>query len=627
MFWWQGLDGSRILTYFTNEIGQGIDPEAIARYSSQLANQHELSETVWLYGVGDHGGGPTADMLNLAASWEKNELFFTLESGTMDGFLDRLQQSLPHLNVPVWTDELYLELHRGTYTTKGDRKRKNRQLEVLLGTAEILRTIAAIEWGLDYPLAELTTAWQTVLTNQFHDILPGTAIPDVFADADLADAEVREVCEREIALALVGNAPSDEITIWNVLNWKRSQLVCVSAMADIAAIRDLQTDWLLPVQPIEAAVLFPAHVPSLGSARYQLLRSADTVNVATDLVVDRDRLENSHVRINLDPSTGDILQILDKRSQRQLLSAPARLQCFDDRGQYWDAWNIDPNYESKPLHEFSLQSLDIVETGPLRAAICIVRKFRRSTIAQTLKLETGNPQLVIHTQLDWQDTHTLLKAAFPLNFTAPTTTYEIPYGAIARSTFGDNPMDAAKWEVPALRWADMSADGIGLAVLNDCKYGYDAKPDCLRLTLLKSPTWPHPTSDIGQHEFTYSLVPHAGSWQQADIVRRGYELNYPLRVSPGARSLPSNAMAIDADNIVLAAFKQSEDERAWIVRLYEAHGEAVRTTVQMRWAIASLQLCNLLERESETHPFIGNQFCCHFEPFEIQTYRIQLKSP
>ncbi|MGK7908196.1 MAG: alpha-mannosidase [Synechococcus sp.] len=622
VFWWQGLDGSRILTYFSNDIGQGVDPEAIAQYSTLLRDNHELSEVVWLYGVGDHGGGPTADMLNVARSWARDDLFFVLEPGTIDQFLDHLQQSLPFLELPVWDDELYLELHRGTYTTKGDRKRQNRQLEVLLGTVECLRSIAAIEKYLEYPQKPLTDAWQQFLTNQFHDILPGTAIPEVFEDADRADVTVREICQQQVA-PLLAEASGERICLWNGLNWERSQLVMLVTEEDVYALRDLQTQAVLPIQQVDGGILFRATVPSLGAACYEQIGRLMDVPVASDIRVDRDLLENALVSVQIDPASGNILQIFDKRTQRPLLSAPATLQCFEDRGQYWDAWNIDPDYDSNPLPEFKLISREVVETGPLRGSVRIVRLFRQSTIVQTLRLEAGNPQLFVHTQLDWQDTHTLLKAAFPLSFTAPTATYEIPFGAIARSTMRATAMEAAKWEVPALRWADMAAESMGLAVLNDCKYGYDAQPGCLRITLLKSPTWPHPTSDLGLHEFTYCVLPHEGDWRMAGVVRRGYELNHPLVALSGKWIGAGAVLEVDADNIVMAAFKRSQDGLAWILRLYEAHGLSVKATVRLKWAIAAVQRCNLLEHGQEFLPFENSRFSCHFSSFEIKTYRIQ----
>ncbi|MEM9536215.1 MAG: glycoside hydrolase family 38 C-terminal domain-containing protein, partial [Cyanobacteria bacterium P01_E01_bin.45] len=368
--------------------------------------------------------------------------------------------------------------------------------------------------------------------------------------------------------------------------------------------------------------LFPANVPSVGTVGYELVRDGGSPEYSSELVVERDRLENSVVYVQLDTATGDILQIFDKRTQRQLLSAPAGLQCFDDRGQYWDAWNIDPDYASKPLHEFELMSMEVVEAGPLRAAVQVVRQFRQSTIVQTLRLEANNPQLFIHTQLDWQDTYTLVKAAFPLSFSAPVATYEIPFGAIARSTVRETEIDASKWEVPALRWADMSGDGVGLAVLNDCKYGYDAKPDCLRLTLLKSPTWPHPTSDLGQHEFTYSLLPHGRDWRGAEVVRRGHELN-ELPMVLGEDWDTGSLLEIDADNVVVAALKRSEEDCAWILRLYETHGKAVETTVKLKCGIESLHTADLLEQEIEAVEFLGDRFTCQFKPFELQTFRFK----
>ncbi|WP_038026925.1 glycoside hydrolase family 38 C-terminal domain-containing protein [Synechococcus sp. PCC 7336] len=633
LFWWEGLDGSRILTYFCNELGQGIEPEAIAQSVVQWERDCGTRESLWLYGVGDHGGGPTADMLNVASSWGQDDLFFSLEPATAEAFFDRLKPNLDQLELAVWRDELYLEFHRGTYTSKADRKRQNRQLEVWLTNVEKLRAIAAIEANIPYPQQDLQAAWQTFLTNQFHDILPGSAIPEAFADADRADGEVRRVCREAIAALADGNGDRDRFSVWNLLNWERRELVELSDtdwnLENVSGVLEIETSQVLPIQVTDSGLMFPARVASMGAAQFQLLRGAIAAlpEVDSPLEVAGDRLENRYVRVQIDLKTGEIGQIVDKRSGRALLSGNAELQVFDDRGQYWDAWNIDPEYEAKRLEGLKLVAIEVVESGPLRASVRVVWQFRRSRLQQEIQLEADAAFVTVCNQWDWQESHLLLKANFPLAFSAPLATYEIPFGAIERSTLGETSQERAKWEVPALRWANLSGDGMGLAVLNDCKYGYDAKPNGLRLTLLRSPTWPDPNSDLGRHEFVYRLVPHAGNWRAAGIVRQGWHLNNALYPLPqGSISGDRPLIEIDSEAIVLAAWKRAEDGAGWIVRLYESCGESVTTEVQVSQAIGSLQVCDLLENAMSELPARGDRFAVTFKPFEIQTYRLQLQA-
>ena len=665
VFWWEGIDGSRILTYFTNELGQGIEAAAIAKSVAGYEADCQLQESLWLYGVGDHGGGPTADMLNVARSWAKEELFFSLEPSTSDRFLDRLQASVPQLELPVWRGELYLELHRGTYTAKADRKRNNRQLEILLRNIEILRTAAAVAGRLAYPEESLWTAWQLLLVNQFHDILPGTAVPEVFADADAADAEIRRVCDRLLEELLeettTVNADRDGFSVWNfTLDLEGSQLVELAAnrwnLSEVTAILATDTGEALPVQRVENGVIFPVRVRGVGSRhccfqRAQPEKGASVAAVTSiaseDLRLDCDpqqsfwQLENPSLQVRVNSETGNILQLLDKRSGLPLLSAPATLQCFADCGQYWDAWNIDPDYEAKQLETPQLVSIAVTETGPLRIAMRVVRSFRRSRIQQDYQLDGQSPALTVKTEIDWQEEHILLKAAFPLAFTAPTATYEIPFGAIERSTTRNTPQDRAKWEVPALRWADTSGSDRGLSLLNDCKYGYDATPDRLRLTLLKSPTWPDPNSDLGYHEFTYQLLPHAGNWRAANVIQQASRLNNPaIALSPLCITSAAPVPIIDATNIVLAACKPIGARPGWIVRLYEATGRETTATATFTIPTCdgaptpitaetvsgglSFELCDLLEHRQQALPaIIGREVILHFKPYEVLTIAVR----
>ncbi|MEE3716181.1 glycoside hydrolase family 38 C-terminal domain-containing protein [Tumidithrix elongata RA019] len=661
IFWWQGLDGSKIFTYFSNEIGLGIEPVAIAKFLSGQEQKHSIQDGLWLYGVGDHGGGPTADMLDLGREWSKSDLFFTVESGTAENFILSLKASIEasNANIPTWNDELYLEFHRGTYTTKADQKRQHRQTEILLGNAEKLCAIAAIVKAANYPKAQLDLAWQGLLLNQFHDILPGTSIPEVFEDADRTWAEVRDICNGLIAEAISCrmrtaaspplSEPETTYQVWNLLNWSRSELVEIpveipkefssdrNPIENSYFIEPNNPSELIPTQQTEHGILFRAtDIPSMGTYGFRLLQiqtpasvSVPSLNISEDSTAIY--LENQYLKVTVDTESGEISQIFDKRYQHSLLRQPCELQFFSDRGQYWDAWNIDPEYESKQLSGLRVEGISIHERGEIRVTLRIVRRFGNSQFQQDIQLNAYDAYLTVKNWVDWQEEHTLVKVAFPVSWRSPFATYEIPMGAIERSTLGETAAAKAKFEVSAQFWADMSSEGIGLSVLNDCKYGYDAKPDQLRLTLLRSPNFPSPQSDRGQHEFIYRLVPHQGNWREAGIVQQGYGLNHPCLLTSALSQENFSFLRTSAANVILSAMKQSEDRSGWILRFYESYGQAVSTDIFLipNLQITSIQECDLMENSiceveksgGGTHPE-GNRFTANFQPYEIKTFKL-----
>lgn len=632
IFWWQGLDGSKILTYFSNDIGAGIEPVAIAKFLAQQESQHHIQTCLWLYGVGDHGGGPTADMLDLGREWQASALFFEIASTTAENFISILRQELDVADIPTWRDELYLEFHRGTYTSKADQKLKHRRTEILLTNTEKYRAILSIYQKASYPIQQLEKAWKGLLLNQFHDILPGTSIPDVYVDADQTWDEVNQICHT----LLNQNEESDVRYLWNFHNWMRDGIVAIADREDYMDSIDSElfvqfdcSDDLLPTQRTEAGLIFRAHhIPSMGASGFRIVarNRSQSVLSTPPISVTPTCLENQYLKVSIDPELGEISQILDKRYDRYLLGSTCELQFYADKGQYWDAWNIDPEFEHKKLDGLTLESIQVKEDGVIRVALQIVKRFKRSRFVQEIQLEAHSPYITVKTWVDWQEQHVLVKVDFPLSWRSSFTTYEIPMGAIARSTLGETPEAKAKFEVPAQFWADMSGDGIGLSVLNDCKYGYDAKPNHLRLSLLRSPQWPCPDSDRGIHEFTYRLLPHQGSWQTAHTVQRGYELNNPLTV----HKLPFECdrhnfslLSTSSHQVVLSAFKLSEDQTSWILRFYEAHGQQVQEAISFSTNIVSVQECDLLENRLCELQHQATQFCCEFQAFEIKTFRIQ----
>lgn len=622
VFWWRSPDGSQILSLMSAPIGETINPVKMATYAYQWQTQTGFPASLWLPGIGDHGGGPTRDMLEIARRWQQSPLFPDMEFTTATKYLQQINTQ----HLPTWEDELYLEYHRGCYTTHADQKRWHRRCEGLLFQAELFATLAGIPHR-----GEMETAWKQVLFQQFHDILPGSSITQVYEEALTQWQQVEQqagnilqtslgAIASQITLPEPPHTGSIPVIVFNPLNWRRSEVVQITLPHHQCwHIYDL-TGKQLESQISEASTLLflATDIPSVG---YRLFWLSPTTTYSPVLPTPPDWvLENEYLQVVINPETGDLASVFDKTHQREVLGGEGnQLQAFQDSGQYWDAWNIDPNYIQHPLPPTHLKSLHWVESGPVQSRVRVVRQLGASVFCQDYILQTGSPLLKIATTVNWQENQVLVKAAFPLNLTADFATYEIPCGAITRTTQPQTPAERAKWEVPALRWANLTTgDAYGVSLLNDCKYGYDSQPHQLRLTLLRSPNWPDPKADRGHHEFTYALYPHQGSWQSAHTVRRGYELNIPLQhlvnPTPQVPSLPPSLSFLDlsADNLVLMALKPAEDHpEQLIIRCYECHGETAELHLQSDIGLTLGNAVDLLERP------LGE-----FSPSVIQPWKI-----
>lgn len=642
-FWWQAPDGTRIFSIMTPPIGESMDPVKMGRYAQGWEASTICPDSLWLPGVGDHGGGPTRDMLEVARRLKASQLLPQLKPSSMTEFCQQVEktlakgadwdeqqaQAIPR-NIPVWNDELYLEFHRGCFTSHADQKRYNRRCEHLLTEAEMFSAIATLITQAPYPKTELETAWKKVLFNQFHDILPGSSIPEVFVDAnqewELAQQTALELREKALgAIATQIRLPEPPapdavaIVVHNSLNWTRSDVVHWQAPSNGIVLNSagslVQTQFNPQTQTLS---IWVNSVPSIG---YCVLWYVPTALPTATALPEGWVLDNGHLRVEICKNTGNIASVWDYAAQRSILTGQGNtLEFFQDQGQYWDAWNIDPNYVQHLLESAEIQSISMPDliNGAVEQCIEVTRRWRNSTFTHTYRLALQSSVLKIETQVDWQETHVLVKAAFPLSISAEYATYETPCGAIERPTL-PNPQpltehQKAKWEVPALHWADLTQSGdevYGVSLLNDCKYGYDAQPDCLRLTLLRSPTWPEEGCDRGFHSFTYALYPHTGSWQQAKTHQKGYELNRPLiaqtlahpHYDSGKKIAAGSFLSGFADNLVLMALKQSEDSpEDWIVRCYEACGQPADATLESRLPLKPAHLVDGLER-----PILGEK--------------------
>jgi len=676
LFWWEAPDGSRLLTYFPHEYSNEFEPEQITRdlssyapliYGNKLTDSPQM---LYLYGIGDHGGGPTRTMLDRANELrDPNIVFPKIEFSTAKEFFADLDNELPNLKVPTWKDELYFEYHRGVFTTQSDTKQRIRHDEELMLDAEKYASLASL-YGHAYAQDELQLAWKNLLFDHFHDVMPGSGIAVNYLDAkrnleDVARSanEVTNGALSELLAHINTQGDGVPVVVFNSLSWPRTEVVEFEAQLPDKA-KQLEVldsaghtveSQLLSIDPATNRVhlLILAHAPALGYKVY-FVRSANNPAsskfaaskiTAQHVTASGMTLSNGYVRIKVDPQTGCVTSLFNLHDQTETL-APSEtdsggpktfacgnlLQAFYDKPKRWDAWNIDADFEKQHWDLDKADAVKLIEHGPLRSVIRVKKHFQNSTFVQDITMYAGMPRVDVKMNVDWHEKHILLKVAFPLSAHNDKATFEIPYGSIERPTTRNTLAEQAKFEVPAQRWADLSDARHGFSLLNDSKYGYDAKGNVLRLSLLRSPEWPDPHADEGQHEFTYSLYPHAGNWRDAQTVRRGYELNYKLRALPSlkhAGSLPSehSFVQVEADNVVLTALKKSEDDASLLLRFYEWAGKTSNVIIHLPEGAQSASETDLLEKPIADLAFHENNVTVPTKPYEIKTVKIKFASP
>ena len=685
LFWWEAPDGSRLLTYFPHDYANSIDPSKMADDLAMYAPAMKSNEMMYLFGVSDHGGGPTRTDLDRAKQFmDPNVVFPTVKFGTAQGFFDDMQKNLPNSNIPTWKDELYFEYHRGVQTTQAETKRRIRESEHLLEDAEKFASIASLfgKGGADvaavtgpgsricceqwkgYPQAVLTDAWKKTLFDEFHDIMPGSGIAVNYRDAmnDLTEVrraarEVQDTALREIAAHVKTEGAGVPIVVFNPLSWPRRDVVEVETQS----ADSMQNPWgydatgkPAPTQLVSqdmsthrAKVQMLVSVPAMGYATYFVRPHVQTKIPPTFVTATDTSLENQFIRIKVDPKTGCMNSIFDKRTNTEALGEAVQpktpydgppypgvcgnlLQAFVDKPKDWDAWNIDADFEKQRWDLMQADEVKLVESGPLRYVLRVRQHFQNSKFVQDITMYPGQARVDVHMSADWNEKHILLKVAFPLSAHADFATYEIPFGSIQRPTTRNNPRELAMFEVPARQWADLSDATHGFALLNDSKYGYDCKGNVLRLSLLRAPTWPDPHADEGHHEFTYSILPHAGSWTNAGVMQQAYQLNYPLvamQAEAHAGELPAEKsfFSVDAPNVVVTAIKKAEDDDGVIVRWYEYAGKQTTVNLKLPRAAASVSLVNLMEQNEGALTATGDFVAVPTKPYEIRTVKVMFK--
>jgi len=663
LFWWESPDGSRVLTYFPHDYVNQIEPVGMARDLADQLPKTKSPELMHLYGIGDHGGGPTREMLESARRWQAPAaLYPRLRFSSAQSFFDDISKKLDTLTVPTWKNELYLEFHRGTYTTQAKTKQNNRRGETLMLNAEKFSSLASL-FGRGYPQSELNDNWRKVLFNQFHDILPGSSIAPVYVDSERDHAEVRRSAGAILTGAMQGLAArirtagaGTPVVVFNSLAWERNDVVetdvPLAGAPAAVTVRDPAGKTMLAevVSRDEEAqsvrVRFLAEgVPSLGYKIFRVATASAALAKTTSalprtpfrpVVARADLLENDFWRVRVDAKSGCITSIFDKKFQREYLapnSCGNLLQAFRDKPKDWDAWNIDANFEDQKWDLTDAEEVKLIETGPVRAVIRVTRKFQKSTFVQYITLTAGSPRVDIRMEADWHEEHILIKAAVAAAAKSDFATYEIPYGSIERPTTRNTPTEKAMYEVPALRWADISDASGGISLLNDSKYGHDAKGNVLRISLLRSPKWPDANADMGHHEFTYSIYPHAGTWREAGTVRRGYELNTPLlaiatQAHTGSLPPEHSFVSLEPANVVLTAVKKAEDDDGLIIRFYESAGKETQVSLRLPPGALRAVETNLMEKEEKALSIEKNgKVVVSTHAYEIKTLKVLFAPP
>ncbi len=626
-FIWRGLDGSEVLTHF-NDIQCWPDPRTLRAkllgggprdfrtVENHVRHKDVNDRRLISYGMGDGGGGPQFEMIEMARRCADLEGCPRAGHTTVSAFMRGLEETM--VRPPVYSGELYLEGHRGSLTSLHGIKRGSRRAESALRDAEIL--LVASGRSQDDALREdLSRAWETLLVNQFHDILPGTSIPEVH---DRAIAELRGVEDsaRDVCRSLLGTPGAKSLSVTNTLSWARRGVLALSGTAAGSHAAGLVSQRVVDLEGREVLLVRGPEVPALSSVELKLGQSKEE---ESPFAWDGRRLVSPEFEIAFD-AAGAISSCVVRASRREICREGAPLNAFlwgEDVPASWDNWDIDEDQHLKLAPQTNLLSREVVADGPLEFRLRSVYAIGRgSRLRQDLILRVGSPALLFETEVEWRDKHALLKVAFPTRLNAPRARHEIQFGHIERPVLRNDSHEAVKFEVCQHKWTDLSENRHGVALLNDCKYGVSTHPGELRLTLLKGGTHPDPRGDEGLHWMTYALVPHEGGFSAETVIHPAWELNHPLLI--GGNVMAGPLLSVNATNVVLEAIKAAEDGRGFIVRLYEAERSSCTALVKFGRPVESVLLCNLLEEDGAEVPVRDNEVSLDFRAFGIISLRV-----
>lgn len=619
VFKWYGIDGTDIFSYFLTaqdwngqSCGTGttynadIRPKQIRGCWERFQQKDIANETISTFGHGDGGGGPTREMIETGRRLEKGIPGCPTVSFEFAGdFLDRMEEKTKDSRfLPKWVGELYLEYHRGTYTSIAKNKKNNRRSEFLYQNAELISSIGKAVLKGSYPQNVLNDGWEKILLCQFHDIIPGSSIKEVYDDSDKIYADLmgkgEEIVDKGLD-AIAENLSESGTMVFNPNAFAADGLV----------------------KTPDGAAAWVEGIPAQGWKVVSSLSTASSVIACTECR----KLENDFLRVLFDENY-EIISLYDKKAEREILPEGAKanaITAYEDIPRAWDAWEITNYYTEKSWPINNLLSVESWQDGA-KKGFRIKRSFQSSTLEQIVSMTDHNAVVEFDTTVDWKNDHILVRTAFPTNFNTNKATYEIQYGNVERPTHANTSWEQAKFEVCAHKWADIAEHGYGLSLLNDCKYGHSAEGSTLSLTLLKSATSPNPAADKEVHHFTYAIYPHAGDYREAGTVRLAYTLNNPLTARPaaGKGTLPSSFSMVSAncENIFTDIVKKAEDGDATVVRLYDAYNMTSKPTLTFGFDVKKAEICDLLENPIAELPVENGSVTLPVKPFEIVTLKL-----
>ena len=659
-FIWTGMDGSKVLTHFitTPDTGNAwfytyngmIQPDTVRGIWKTYRDKALNRDLLFSYGFGDGGGGVTRSMLENIRALSKLPGLPVLNTERVDSYLKRLHKKI---DIPAaerllhnWDRELYLEYHRGTYTSQAYTKKMNRKLELLYRNAEILQSLLALKtkkWDAA-SWEKLCEGWKLILRAQFHDIIPGSSITEVYEDTrrdhhaawDLGQGVV------DYALKALTEKAEDCYSVVNTAGWKRGGMVKfpvlekgkiiagpggalltqVSREAGEKSSQPFTTAWVNNIAPLESAVF---EITKPGKIPPAILGKKNKFTII------KNGVDGPFYKIKWN-AAGQLVSIFDKQVKREILSGIGNeLQIFEDRPRSSDAWEIEATIDLKRDVVSKLISLTVEENGPLFTRIRFVWTYNKSKITQDLILYTVHKRIDFKTEIHWQERSKLLKTSFPVNIRSVTARYEIQYGSLERNATRSTSWDEAQFEVVGHQWADYSETGFGVALMNDSKYGYDIKDGVMRLSLLKSAEYPDTKADEGIQRFTYSLYAHSEPWYESDLIPLAWDLNDPLTAVAG-KSMLTDLITISSQResrsalppcAALDAIKKSEDGKDIIIRLHEIHGARGKIKIEFAVPISGWAEANLMEEALEKFR-TGSIIRREIHPFEIVTFRVKL---
>ena len=597
-FLWQGLDGSEVLAHFppADTYNSMADVPELRRIARDYKDHDRSRHSLMLFGFGDGGGGPTKEMIETIRRARDLQGLPPTTVRSSAEFFALLEQDYRD---PVrQIGELYFELHRGTYTTQAATKKANRKAEWLLHDVEFLAATAARKGALKYPRLELERLWKILLLNQFHDILPGSSIGLVYEDnkrqmEELA-AEGGALREQALRAAFSGGGPGAAGPV-NTIGFARHE-----------------------VAPAPDGSLVYVEAPCYGVGRF--VAAPDQVRVSSGS--GRFILENGRLRAELSVA-GTLTSLVEKTTGREALSGPGnQLLLYRDEPNNFDAWDLDPQDLETEAPCPPASSAKIVQADALRGAVEFERRLgRASKLIQVVSLSANAPRLEFSTRVDWREEKKHLKVAFPVNVRALSAAYEMQFGNAQRPTHYNTPYDLARFEVPGHKWADLSEHGFGVALLSESKYGFSTFGQTMRISLLRATTSPDPHADIGGHEFAYAIMPHPGTWHEADVVAEAARFNSPILFVPAAGE-PRSVAWVDDGNLVLDTIKQAEDDDAVILRLYECHGARGTAKLHVDLPFQAACFCDLLEQPGAAVKATAGALEIPYRPYQIISLKL-----